>query len=260
VSFVVATWNVNSIRSRLHSLLPWLERVGPDVVCLQETKVQDRDFPRGPIEEVGYHVAFRGEKAYNGVAVLSRTPMEGVRFGLDDEPRDEARLVASTVAGVTIVNTYVPQGRDVGHPAYPYKLAWFERLRAFFEARFSPERPLLWVGDLNVAPDPIDVHDPKRLVGHVCFNPEVTQALETVRRWGFVDVFRKHRPGPGEYTYYDYRAKHGVAEGKGWRIDHVLATRSLADRSTEAWIDLEPRQGERPSDHAPMLAEFEGWA
>lgn len=258
MSFVVATWNVNSIRSRLHALLPWLEKTEPDVVCLQETKVQDPDFPMGAMEGAGYHAAFRGEKAYNGVAILSRTPIENVRCGFDDDgPAGDARLIIGDVHGITIVNTYVPQGRDVDHPIYAYKLAWFERLRALFEGRFSPDQPLLWVGDLNVAPTPVDVWDPKRLLGHVCFNPQVTEALETVKTWGFVDVFRKHVPDPGQYSYYDYRTLRGVAEGKGWRIDHILATKPLADRSVTAWIDLDPRTGERPSDHTPMLVELE---
>lgn len=256
--FVVATWNVNSIRSRLYAVLPWLDRVAPDVVCLQETKVQDPQFPREAVEEVGYRVTFRGEKSYNGVAILSREPIENARFGFDDDgPSDEARLIVGEVRGIPIVNTYVPQGREIDHPMYAYKLAWFERLRTFFDAHFSSERPILWVGDLNVAPKAIDVWDPKRLMGHVCFNPRVTEALDDVTSWGFVDVFRKHAPEPGRYSYYDYRTKDGVAEGKGWRIDHIHATRPLADRSTNAWIDLEPRKAERPSDHAPMLATFD---
>ncbi len=258
MSFVVATWNVNSIRSRLHTLLPWLERVSPDVVCLQETKVQDHEFPVSTIEEAGYHAAFRGEKSYNGVAILSKTPSENVRCGFDDGgPPDEARLIVGEVNGVPIVNTYVPQGRAPDHPMFATKLEWFARLRAYFESHFSPDEPFLWLGDLNVAPEPIDVHDPKRLAGHVCFNPQVTEALEDVKSWGLADLFRKHVPEPGQYTYYDYRAKDGVAEGKGWRVDHILATQSLADRSTKAWIDLEPRQGEKPSDHTPMLVEFD---
>ena len=255
--FTVATWNVNSIRSRLHVLLSWLETVGPDVVCLQETKVQDPDFPASAIEEIGYHAAFRGEKSYNGVAILSRTPIGAVRCGLDDGgPPDEARLIVGEVKGIPIVNTYVPQGRDPEHEMFAYKLKWFARLRAYFAAHFSPDEPLIWTGDLNVAPEPIDVHDPKRLMGHVCFNPRVTEALENVKSWGLVDLFRKHVPDPGQYTYYDYRTKNGVAEGKGWRVDHVLATRPLAERSTKAWIDVEPRQSEKPSDHAPMLVEI----
>ena len=256
--FIVATWNVNSIRSRLHALLPWLETVGPDVVCLQETKVQDHDFPVSEVENAGYHNAFRGEKAYNGVAILSKVPIETVRCGLDDGgPSDEARLIVGEVNGIPIVNTYVPQGRDPEHKMFAYKLEWFGRLRAYFASHFSPDEPLIWTGDLNVAPEPIDVHDPKRLMGHVCFNPRVTEALENVKSWGLVDLFRKHVPDPGQYTYYDYRTKDGVAEGKGWRVDHILATKPLADRSVKAWIDLGPRQGEKPSDHAPMLVEIE---
>lgn len=258
MAFTVATWNVNSIRSRLHALLPWLERVGPDVVCLQETKAQDADFPLAAMEGAGYRVAFCGEKSYNGVAILSKRPIENVRCGFDDEgPADEARLITGEVNDISIVNTYVPQGRDVDHPMYAYKLAWFGRLLTLFERRFSPDQPLLWMGDLNVALEEIDVWDPKRLLGHVCFNPQVTEALEAVKSWGLVDLFRKHVPDPGQYSYYDYRAKDAIAQGKGWRIDHILATKPLAERSVTTWIDLDPRTGERPSDHTPMLVELE---
>jgi len=254
--FTIATWNVNSIRSRMHLLLPWLETVGPDVVCLQETKAQDHDFPIEAIESAGYQAAYRGQKAYNGVAILSKaTPIENVRCGFDDGgPADEARLIVGEVNGFSIVNTYVPQGRDPDHEMYAYKLQWFDRVRALLEARFSATDPLIWTGDLNVAPEPIDVWDPKRLMGHVCFNPQVTEALGNVRSWGLTDLFRKHAPEPGRYTHYDYRTKDGVAEGKGWRVDHILATQPIADRSTGAWIDLAPRQAEKPSDHTPLLA------
>jgi len=256
--FTVATWNVNSIRSRMDLLLPWLDDVVPDVICLQETKAQDHDFPEAALRAAGHHVAFRGQKSYNGVAILSKTPIEHVRCGFDDGgPADEARLIVGTVNGVTILNTYVPQGRAPDHELYVYKLAWFERLRVFLDTHFSPDEPLVWVGDLNVAPDPIDIHDPKRLLGHVCFNPQITEAFEKVKGWGLVDVFRKHVPGPSQYTYYDYRAKNAIDEGKGWRIDHILATVPLAERSSGAWIDLDPRRGERPSDHTPMLAAFD---
>ena len=258
MSFTVATWNVNSIRSRLHALLPWLKSATPDVVCLQETKAQDHDFPLDAIREAGYHVAFRGQKSYNGVAILSKTPIENVRYGFDDGgPADEARLIVGTVDGIALVNAYVPQGRAPEHEMFGYKLEWFARLRYLFETHDSPERPLVLMGDLNVAPTEIDVHDPKRLLGHVCFNPQATEALERVIAWGLVDVFRKHVPDPGQYTYYDYRAKNAIAEGKGWRIDHILATTPLAQRSTRAWIDLDPRRGERPSDHTPLLAAFD---
>jgi len=258
MSFTIATWNVNSIRSRLHALIPWLEKAEPDVVCLQETKVQDHDFPIAVITDAGYHAVYRGEKSYNGVAILSKTPIEHVQHGFEDGgPTDEARLIVGHVAGMTIVNTYVPQGRDPEHEMYAYKLRWFERLQGYFESHSSPDLPLIWTGDLNVAPEPIDVHDPKRLMGHVCFNPQVTEALEKVMSWGFVDLFRKHVPDPGQYTYYDYRAKNGIANGRGWRIDHILATQPLAERCNDAWIDLEPRMGEKPSDHTPLLVSID---
>ena len=255
--YTIATWNVNSIRSRLHALLPWLGKVKPDVVCLQETKVQDPDFPMSAIEGAGYRAVFRGEKSYNGVAILSKAPIEAVRHGFDDGgPADEARLICATVGGVAVVNAYVPQGRAPDHEMFAYKLEWFGRLRSFLGTHYSPDRPLVLVGDLNVAPEPIDVHDPKRLLGHVCFNPLASEALDTVVAWGLIDVFRKHVPESGQYTYYDYRARNAIEEAKGWRIDHILATSTLAEHSVNALIDLDPRRGERPSDHTPLLAEF----
>ncbi len=259
MAWVAATWNVNSIRSRLPVLLPWLASAEPDIVCLQETKVEDGQFPLDAIEDAGYHAATRGEGGYNGVAILSKTPIEEIRCGFDDgQPADEARLIVGIIGGVPIVNTYVPQGRSVDHEMFGYKLEWFDRLRTYFTSHFSPDEPLLWAGDLNVAPKPIDVWEPERHLGHVCFNPQVTDALESVRAWGLVDLFRRHVPDSGQYTYYDYRTKDGVAEGKGWRVDHLHGTAPLAERSVEAWIDVAPRWGDRPSDHAPLLVRFDG--
>jgi len=258
MSLTIATYNVNSVRSRMPVLVSWLEKVGPDIVCLQETKVQDHEFPVSPFQDAGYRVTFKGQKSYNGVAVLSKSEPSAVVNGFEDGgPGDESRLLVAEVDGITVVNTYVPQGRDVDHEMYQYKLQWFDRLRSFFEARFSPEKPIVWVGDINVAPTDIDIHDPKRLLGHVCFNPQVSEALKKVTDWGFVDVFRKHVPEGGHYTYYDYRAKNAIENGKGWRIDHIQATKPLADRSLNSWIDLEPRLTEKPSDHTPLLAEFQ---
>lgn len=254
----IATFNVNSVRARMHILLPWLEKTSPDVVCLQETKVQDHEYPVIPFREAGYHVTFKGQKSYNGVAILSKSEPSSVINGFDDGgPTDESRLLVANIDGITVINTYVPQGRDVDHEMYQYKLAWFDRLRALFEKKLSPDEAIVWVGDINVAPTDIDIHDPKRLLGHVCFNPQVTEAFHKVTDWGFTDVFRKHVPEGGHYTYYDYRARNGIADGKGWRIDHIQATKSLADRSIGSWIDLEPRMSEKPSDHTPLMAEFE---
>ncbi len=256
----VATFNVNSIRTRIPLVLGWLSRQSPDILCLQETKVQDEDFPAKSIRQAGYHVIFKGQKAHAGVAIISRQEPSDVAWGLDDGgPADEARLIRAVISGIAVVNTYVPQGRspDSGH--FRYKLEWLARMREFFERHYSPDEPLLWVGDLNVAREPIDVHDPVRLKDHVDFHPEAREALESVRRWGFVDVFRRHHPGEkGHYTYWDYRVPDAMERGLGWRVDQIFATKSLSRRSVDAWIDTLARKMERPSDHTFLVADFEG--
>jgi exodeoxyribonuclease-3 len=270
----VATYNANSIRSRLGLVLDWLRREAPDVLCLQETKVQDADFPAAPFRDAGYHVVFWGQKAHAGVSIVSREESRKVAFGFDalrqaavlslsnhqdidgGEP-DAPRLIRAMIGGIPVVNTYVPQGRSPDSPHFQYKLEWLARLRALFERHYRPDEPLLWMGDFNVAPEPIDVHDPKRLKNHVDFHPEARAALERVREWGFVDVFRLHHPEePGQYTFWDYRVRDALERGLGWRVDHIWATEPLASRSTGAWIDVEARQAERPSDHTFLVAEF----
>jgi len=256
--FKVATYNANSIRTRREQVLAWLDREGVDVLCIQETKVQDQDFPADPFREAGFHVVFRGQKAHGGVAIVSREEPHDVSYGIDDggEP-DEPRLIRAVVAGVPVVNTYVPQGRSVDSEHFQYKLEWLARMRALFERHYAPDSPLLWAGDFNVATQPIDVHDPKRLEKHVDFHPEARAALDRVREWGFVDVFRLHHPDePGQYTFWDYRVRGALDRGLGWRVDHIWATEPLAGRSTAAWIDVEARRAERPSDHTFLVAEF----
>ncbi len=253
----IATFNANSIRARMPIVVDWLAKNKPDVLCLQETKVQDEDFPAADFENAGYHVAFKGEKSYNGVAIASREPLKDVAFGLDDGgPPDESRLIRATISGVHIVNTYVPQGREPDSPMYQYKLEWFSRLAAFFAKHYTPQQRVVWCGDLNVAPTGFDVYDPKRLMGHVCFNPEVQEAFRRVVDWGFIDVFRKHRSMAGEYTFFDYRVPNAMKRGMGWRVDHILATRVFAARSLDSYIDLEPRKLPKSSDHTPLVAEF----
>lgn len=256
--FKVATYNCNSIRSRLPLVLSWLSRERPDVLCLQETKTPDAEFPARAFQEAGYHVVFRGFKGQAGVAVATRAEPTGVHFGLDDGPADEDRLILLWVRGIPLVNTYVPQGQSVESPMFQYKLEWLARLKRFFARRFSPEEPLLWCGDFNVAPEAIDVHSPDKLQNHVDFHPKARAALEEIRRWGFVDVFRKHHPGePGQYTFWDYRVPQALERNLGWRVDHIWATRPLAERSVRAWIDREARRAERPSDHTFLVAEFD---
>lgn len=240
-------------------VLDWLQRESPDLLGIQETKVQDADFPLDAFDGTGYHVVFRGQKAHAGVALLSREEPADVAFGFDDDGEpDEPRLIRAVVQGIPVVNTYVPQGRSPDSPHFQYKLAWFERLRELFERHYSPDEPLVWLGDFNVAPEDIDVHDPKRLKDHVDFHPEARAALERVRQWGFVDVFRKHHPDEeGQYTFWDYRARGSVERNIGWRVDHIWATEPLARLSTAAWIDVDARRAERPSDHTFLVAEFE---
>lgn len=255
--FKVATFNVNSIRSRLPIVLDWLREHAPDALCLQETKVEDKDFPAEGFETAGYHVAFCGQKRWNGVAVISKAPLEQVTFGFEGGPEGEGpRMITAITRGVTIVNTYIPQGRSVEDEQFAYKIGWFERLRERFEALCRPEALLLWCGDLNHAPEPIDVYDPKELLGHVCFHPDVDRAFRNCLSWGLVDVFRMHCPEPKQYSFYDYRLPNGVKRGLGWRIDHILATRPLAEKSVGSRIDLEPRLKPKPSDHTPVVAEF----
>lgn len=254
----VASFNVNSVRARLPIVLDWLYKNQPDVLGIQETKVQDREFPEEEIREAGYQVVFKGERSYNGVAIISQSLPTEVSFGLGSKKDpDEARLIVAVINGVPVVNTYVPQGRDPESEHFQYKLKWFDRLLAFFKKNYSPQTPLLWIGDLNIAPEDMDVHDPKGLRGHVAFHPEVQKKFLRIMEWGFVDVFRKHNPNPGEYSFWDYRVRGALEKGIGWRVDHILATRPLAGHSKKAWIDREPRKAVKPSDHAPIVAEFE---
>ncbi len=257
--FIIATYNVNSIRSRLHIVIPWLQTHRPDVLCLQETKVEDASFPSHAFEDIGYHVVFKGEKRYNGVAIASLEKPADVSFGLDDEgPPDDSRLIRGVFSGIDIINTYVPQGGEPASEKFTYKLQWLKRLGIFIARHYTPQDPLVWCGDINIAPEAIDVHDPQRLLGHVCFNPQVWAALKEITSWGFTDIFRRHHPDePGQYTFFDYRVPKTLERGLGWRIDHILTTQAMADRSRGSSIDLAPRREEKPSDHTVLLAEFE---
>jgi len=253
----IASFNVNSLRARLPIVQDWLGEHSPDVLCVQETKVQDVDFPGEAFDKAGYSYVFRGQKSYNGVAIFSSSDISGVKYGFDDEPRDESRLIKAVVNGVGIVNTYVPQGESPVSEKFQYKLEWFDRLSTFFRENFKPTDPVIWVGDLNVAPEAIDVHDPENLLGHVCFCPEVSEALQKTMKWGFADVFRKHCNEEGQYTFWDYRIKNALKRNIGWRLDHIMATKPLVEKSTACYIDKQPRAKDRPSDHTPIIAEFD---
>jgi exodeoxyribonuclease-3 len=230
-----------------------------DVLAVQETKVADEEFPVSEINSAGYEVVFTGQKSYNGVAILSKEPLEDVQKGLGWMPEDEeARVIRGKLRGVTIVNTYVPQGTAVDSPRFQYKIKWIRGMRDYFERDFSPDDLIVWVGDFNVAREPIDVYDPEGLYGSVCFHPDEHKALDYVKDWGFVDIFRKHHPGePGHYTFWDYRIPNAFKRKMGWRLDHIWATRPMAECSVDCWIDTEPRTREKPSDHTFIAADFD---
>lgn len=254
----IVTYNANGIRARLPNLMDWIEKIRPDVLCIQETKVQDPDFPETPFKEIGYHCAYKGQKSYNGVAIISKSVPEDVRIGFrQDDPTEEARLIVARISGITIVNTYVPQGQDPASEKFQYKLNWFAELLNYYREYFDPQNPLVWVGDFNVAIDPMDVYDPEKLLGSVCYHPKEHEAIGKVKDWGFEDIFRKHNPDPKQYTFWDYRIPNSVKRGLGWRIDHIWATRPLAEKSKTAWIDVDARLLTKPSDHTFLVAEFE---
>ncbi|HOO57651.1 MAG TPA: exodeoxyribonuclease III [bacterium] len=256
--FRIATFNANSIRTRAGIILDWLEKEAPDVLCVQETKCQDKDFPVAAFEEAGYNAAFFGQKSYNGVAILSRGPLESVKYGFGDgaEEPEQARLIAGTFHGIRIINSYVPQGFEPGSEKFDYKLEWMRRLKAYLEKHHTPGEPIVWTGDMNVAPEAIDVHDPEGLAGHCGFHPDEQAEFQKVVDWGFTDIFRKHTPEPGQYTFWDYRLPNALKRGLGWRIDHILATQPLAEKSIGCRIDTHPRTLPKPSDHTFLAAEF----
>jgi len=254
----IATFNANSIRARLPIVLMWLKEHQPDLLAVQETKVQDPDFPVEPFREIDYYVVFKGQKSYNGVAILSREPLQNVTIGFEDDPDSGPRLIRGDYKGIHIINSYVPQGRDRESEFYQYKLDWFNRVHKLLKESFTPDQNIIWLGDLNVAPEPMDVHDPKSLNGHVCFNEDLTKLFYGICEWGLHDVFRKHHPEPGQFSYFDYRVRGAVSRKVGWRIDHILATMPVYNRSIDSWIDVEPRKlkDPKPSDHTFMVAEF----
>ena len=252
----IATWNINSIRRRLPLVLQWLESHQPDVLCLQETKCQDHEFPADSFRNLGYHATFRGMKGYNGVATIAHREPESVLHGLCEGPDSEdVRILQTVVDGIAIVNTYVPQGYKVGTDKYVFKLEWFHRVRRYFAERLDPAKPAIWTGDLNVALEPIDVYHPDRRTMDPDFHIDARNAYKNAVEWGFVDVFRKLHPDVVQYTYWDY-FRNAFDHNWGWRIDHILATKALAERCTAVDVDLDARRADGASDHTVVWAEF----
>jgi exodeoxyribonuclease-3 len=258
----VLTWNVNSIRSRMGRLAGVLERHGPDVACLQELKCTDEQFPYEAVKAVGYHAVVFGQKTYNGVAILARTEPRDVRLGLEEAASEEARCISADIEGVRVICAYVPNGQTIGSEKFAYKLDWLANLRALLERDFDSARPLVLCGDTNVVLDDADAARPDAWAGTVLAVPQVRHALGRVIDWGLVDVLREKHPAGGVYSWWDYRQL-GFPRNDGLRLDHILATTPLAARCASAEVDRDERKaasdpdGEKPSDHAPVIADFD---
>jgi len=251
----IATWNVNSLRVRLPHVLDWLEKVEPDVLALQETKTEDSQFPLEPLRSLGYNVVFSGQKTYNGVALVTRmTPENGITDipGLDDPQR---RILAATVGGFRIVNLYVPNGSEVGSEKYAYKLEWLQRVTGWLEGERQRHDHLLVLGDFNIAPADPDVYDPVAFEGKLlCSEPE-RAAFNALLGIGLIDSFRHFEQPEKTYTWWDYRMN-SFRRNLGLRIDHILGSETLMSHCLSCGVDQGPRRLERPSDHAPVLANF----
>lgn len=248
---------MNSVKSRLDHLIAWCREAEPDVVCLQETKCTDKDFPDGRLQGLGYqHIVKLGEKAYNGVAILSRDEIDEIQLNFPgDEPDAPKRLIEATIGGIRIVNVYVPHGTALGSDKFRFKLDWIGRLRSYFDENFGLDDDVLLCGDLNVAPHEMDVWNPRYWQDRMHFTKPEREAIRELKRWGFVDVFRQINDDPEEYSWWDY-FHHSFEKNRGLRIDHIWASPSLAEKCTDCWIDRSPRSLEKPSDHAPVIAEF----
>ncbi len=251
----LATWNVNSVKVRLPQLLEWLRAAQPDVVCLQELKAETPKFPRTELEAAGYACAVNGQKTYNGVAILSRAPLGDVMADIPGFADEQKRVIAATVNGMRVICVYCPNGQAVGSDKYQYKLRWFAALKDFLAAELKNHGRLAVVGDFNVAPEDRDVHDPKAWEGQVHVSEPERTAWRELLALGLKDSFRLFEQPEKTYSWWDYRML-GFRRNAGLRIDHILLSEPLARACTASTVDKAPRKLERPSDHAPAIAEI----
>lgn len=254
---LIATWNVNSLKARMPRVEEWLARVQPDVLCMQETKLANDKFPVAEIAALGYESAHFGQGQWNGVAIVSKVGLEDVlaNFAPGVEPDTEARIITATCAGVRISSVYVPNGRELDHDHYRYKLSWLKRLREHLDRDTKPSADAVVMGDFNIAPEDRDVWDPKQFEGATHVSGPERDALAEVCSFGMEDTFRRLNQDDKVFSWWDYRGG-SFHKGHGMRIDLILATKSVADRATSTSIDRNARKGEKPSDHAPVLLEF----
>ena len=261
----IATWNVNSVRTRLDQVLAWLEQEQPDLLCLQETKVDDPLFPLEAFETAGWQVSVHGQKAYNGVALVSREPLEDVRCGFVGELPDDAeaqqlgeqkRVISAMLDGVRVLNLYVPNGSSLKSDKYPYKLAWLTCLQRYLSAQAERGEPLCMVGDFNIAPEARDIHDPERLSGGIMASAAEREALSTVLNGRLQDVFRVFEPDAGHWSWWDYRTG-AWDRDRGWRIDHIYLCDELLGLARSCVIHKHVRGNDQPSDHAPVSVDLD---
>jgi len=252
----IAAWNVNSIRARLPNVVGWLKAAQPDVVLLQEIKTAEESFPAAEIEDLGYNLAIRGQKTYNGVAILSKAPIDVTLRALPgDDADEEARYLEAFTGGLTVASVYVPQGQEVGGERFAYKLRFLERLAARVGDLLASEEAWLLGGDFNVAPNDGDVWNPRAMDGEVCFHPDERARLRRILHMGVTDAINIFHPEPGRFTYWDYRGN-ALAKNEGWRIDHLLLSPQATDRLKDADVDAAPRALDKASDHAPVCCEL----
>jgi exodeoxyribonuclease-3 len=254
-TFSIATWNVNSLRVRGEQLMEWLRTAQPDVVALQETKMQDPDFPHPEFTAAGYHSVFSGQKTYNGVALLARQPLTDLVRDIPDFDDPHRRVLAATVGGFRVINLYVPNGQAPGSEKFAYKLRWFAALTRWLEKEAAQHPGLVVLGDFNVAPEDRDVHDPAAWVGCVHVSPEERAALERIMDLGLADAFRHFEQPENSFSWWDYR-QGAFRRNNGLRIDLILVHQALLPRLRSCHIDVEPRRVERASDHTPVVACF----
>ena len=260
----IATWNVNSVRTRLEQVTAWLSQEQPEVLCLQETKVSDELFPRAAFEALGYSCAISGQKAYNGVAILSRLPIEEVRIGFDAllsaDPEvaglsEQKRVISARIDGLRILDLYVPNGSSLKSDKYDYKLAWLTCLQRYLAVQERQGEPLVMVGDFNIALEDRDIHDPKRLSGGIMASEAERTALRQALGERLADAFRMFEADSGHWSWWDYRSG-AWQTSRGWRIDHIYLDEVLQDLATGCVIDKQPRGNIQPSDHAPVVVSI----
>ncbi|WP_348753189.1 exodeoxyribonuclease III [uncultured Aquincola sp.] len=251
----LATWNVNSLAVRLPQLLDWLAQHQPDAVVLQETKLTDDKFPHEALSAAGYHPQWFGQKTYNGVALLSRTPAEGIVKNIVGVEDEQARVIAGTVEGVRVIGAYFPNGQAPGSDKFAYKMRWLDGLRAWLAQEMAAHPQLVLMGDFNIAPEDRDVHDPVAWAGQIHCTPEERGHFAALLEMGLVDAFRLFEQPPKSWSWWDYRNL-AFRKNQGLRIDHILVSPALKARVTACHIDKLPRKNERPSDHAPVVVEL----